>query len=205
LTVKATSANRWWKLLLPTLPGGSWGSDSSWPVWASKRRSSSRPSTLAWATMRRPSSLSEAPVMSQGNLGAQALDVAALEVQRHQFHELTGPVAEEVQPAAVGLEASHEVGRLQRLPGRRQHLAAFAAGQVDQPDQRLVGRAVVAQREESVVIRDDSVGPATAGQHGQRSRVGGGQRIDQRQRGVDAGACAALRGTVQRHRAVDQP
>jgi len=67
LTENASIGSDGWNTLRPTLPAGRPdGGGRSRPLATSNRRSSSRPSTFAWAASSAPSAVALRPLMSHG-------------------------------------------------------------------------------------------------------------------------------------------
>ena len=172
------------------------GAGSSCSVRPSNRRSSSRPSTLT-------RSAASAAVFAEARRRSTSHGMCARDARAarrsarsvaHQLAELAGAVADDEQARAVALKPAGEVRR--RARRRRAPAAAGAArrwpGRAARPAIRWPRRSASAR---------PACRPATRRRRTSRRRAArpacavglGLQRVDQPQRGVDAGARAALR------------
>jgi len=139
-----------------------------------------------------------------GDVRRQRLQRLAPQLVAVDLAEFAAAIAEHPQRAVAALEAGGEVDALVLAARRGQQLRAAAAGEVEQPHLRFVGREVARQHRLAVVRGDAAHVPAGAGQLGDAAlarRLGG---VDQSEGLARLLACAALRAAVQRHRAGQQ-
>jgi hypothetical protein len=121
----------------------------------------------------------------------------------HQLAELAAAIAGEEQARAVALPHRGEMaGR--RFPCRRKDLALGAGREIEQPDFRRQRRHVARQRDGRVVPRHHVGRPAAAGQLGEATSRLRPHRVHQPERLRDLLATAAARGSIERHRQVEQ-
>jgi hypothetical protein len=138
-----------------------------------------------------------------GDASADGGCLRIAEAIEHQLAEFAAAIADEEQARAVALPRRGEVGRW-RSSRCRQDLALGAGREIEQPDLRLQRRHVARQRDGRVVPRHPVGRPAAAGQIGEATPRLRPHRVHQPERLRDLLATAAARGSVERHRQVEQ-
>ena len=144
-----------------------------------------------------------------GDVPGQPLQRPAGQIQSHQLLKFAGPVADDVQAAAIGRPVVDDM----RRPGavafggqQASPLTGSRACEVDQPDLAVGGRAVTRHRGQRFVWRRRKAEPARPGQFRQHPRTLSGrcQRVNGSETRAHRVPAPRGGGAVQRHRRNDQ-